>query len=277
MASQVVLITGCSSGIGRSLCWAFHRQGLQVVATARQLDAIADLQAAGMVTLALDVTQAAAIHTVVQTVIDQLGRIDILVNNAGYGLFGPLMEVSQAAIAQQFATHVFAPLQLIQAVAPGMKAQGSGLILNVGSISGILTTPFAGAYGGSKAALHRLSDALRVELAPFGIQVVTVQPGAIASRFGHNAQAATGTLKTDSWYGAIADKVTMRITLSQQDATPADEFAQKLVQRVMHPPLPATIRLGKKSLQLPFLKRWLPTRILDAILANRFGLTRNNL
>lgn len=90
----------------------------------------------------------------------ELGRIDILVNNAGYGLFGPLMDLSPAAIAQQFATHVFAPLYLTQAVAPVMKRQGRGIILNLGSISGILTTPFARAYRASKGALHRLSDAL---------------------------------------------------------------------------------------------------------------------
>jgi NAD(P)-dependent dehydrogenase (short-subunit alcohol dehydrogenase family) len=277
MASPVVLITGSSSGIGRSLCWAFHQQGAQVIATARRPAAIADLKAAGMATFSLDVTQTDAIQKVVAAVSSQFGRIDILVNNAGYGLFGPLMDLTEEAIAQQFATNVFAPLQLIQAVAPMMKAQQSGLILNIGSISGILTTPFAGAYGASKAALHRLSDALRVELAPFGIQVVTVQPGAIASQFSQNAQTpAASSLKADSWYGAIADKIQMRVTLSQQNATPADDFAQRLIAKVTQSPVPAEIRLGKKSLQLPLMKRWLPVKILDRLLAKRFGLRPEN-
>jgi NAD(P)-dependent dehydrogenase (short-subunit alcohol dehydrogenase family) len=140
-----------------------------------------------------------------------------------------------------------------------------------------LTTPFAGAYGASKAALHRLSDALRVELAPFGIQVVTVQPGAIASQFSQNAQTpAASSLKADSWYGAIADKIQMRVTLSQQNATPADDFAQRLIAKVTQSPVPAEIRLGKKSLQLPLMKRWLPVKILDRLLAKRFGLRPEN-
>ncbi len=170
-----------------------------------------------------------------------------------------------------------APLQLIQAVAPVMKTQGTGIIVNVGSMSGILTTPFAGAYGASKAALHHLSDALRIELAPFGIHVMTVQPGAIASRFGDNAHTSTENGQTASWYSAIADKIAMRATLSQQDATPAAELAQRVTQCIMQPPLPAELRLGKKSLQMPLLKRWLPTKILDALLAKRFGLTKDNL
>jgi len=260
MSPSVVLITGSSSGIGKALCREFHRQGFRVVATARRLETIADLKAAGMATLTLDVTQANDIHSVIKAVYETEGQIDVLVNNAGYGLFGPLMDLPQAAIAQQFATNVFAPLQLIQTVAPIMKAQGAGLILNIGSISGILTTPFAGAYGASKAALHRMSDALRVELAPFGIQVVTVQPGAIASNFGDNAQQSTTLASSfESWYAAIADQIHLRATLSQQDATTAAEFAQQLVKQVLTPPLPAEIRIGKQSFRLPFMKRWLPT------------------
>jgi NAD(P)-dependent dehydrogenase (short-subunit alcohol dehydrogenase family) len=278
MTSPVVLITGCSSGIGRSLCWEFHRRGFQVIATARQPAAIADLEAAGMLTLALDVTHTDTVQQVVKAAHEHTGRLDILINNAGYGLFGPLMDVSQEAIMQQFATNVFAPLQLIQTVAPIMKAQGSGLILNIGSISGILTTPFAGAYGAAKAALHHLSDALRVELAPFGIRVVTVYPGAIASQFGSNAQTTPlADPNSDSWYRAIADQVQSRATLSQQNATPAEVFAQQLVDQILVSSPPAEIRLGKKSFQLPFLKRWLPTKWLDRLLAKRFGLTQQNL
>lgn len=277
MTQKRVLITGCSSGIGRSLCGEFHCQGYAVIATARRLEAIADLQAAGMSTHPLDVTQSDQIRQLVETLQREGIAPDILVNNAGYGLFGPLMDLSPEAITAQFATNVVAPVQIVQAIAPLMKAQRHGIILNIASVSSVFTTPFAGAYAGSKAALRALSDALRMELAPFGIQVVTVHPGAIASDFGHNAQLPTSSQRSeDSWYAPIADKIQMRATLSQQNATPSDEFARQLVQTVMHAALPPEIWLGNKSRQLPLLKRWLPSRLLDRIQARRFGLTTLN-
>ena len=274
VTQRKVLITGCSSGIGRSLCQEFHRQGYTVIATARRLEAIADLHATGMAIYPLDVTQTAQIEQLVDTLQRDGLTPDILVNNAGYGLFGPLMELPPETIAAQFTTNVVAPIQLVQAIAPFMQAQGSGLILNIASVSSVFTTPFAGAYAGSKAALRALSEALRMELAPFGIQVVTVHPGAIASDFGNNAQLSTPPQESaKSWYTPIADKIQMRAKLSQQDATPSEEFAHQLVGKVKHSSLPPEIWLGKKSLQLPLLKRWLPSRLLDRIQAKQFGLT----
>ena len=270
-----VLITGCSSGIGRSLCQEFHRQGDIVIATARRPESIADLQAAGLSTYPLDVTDASQIGQLVET-LQAAGLVpDVLVNNAGYGLFGPVMDLSPEAIAAQFATNVTAPIQLVQAIAPLMKAQGSGLILNIASVSSVFTTPFAGAYAGSKAALRAFSEALRMELAPFGIQVVTVHPGAIASQFGDNAQLpAAPSWSTDSWYAPIADQIQRRATLSQHNATASSVFAQQLVKRVHQASMPPEIWLGKKSLQLPLLKRWLPTRLLDRWQSKRFGLNQ---
>lgn len=272
MSKSRVLITGCSSGIGRSLAWEFHHQGYAVIATARRVEAIADLQAAGMHTLPLDVTHAAQIHHLTETLQQQALIPNILVNNAGYGLFGPLMDLSPEAIAAQFATNVVAPIALVQAIAPLMQAQGSGLILNIASVSSVFTTPFAGAYAGSKAALRALSDALRMELAPFGLQVVTVHPGAIASDFGRNAQLSPSSPHDGSWYAPIAEKIQMRATLSQQNATSSEKLARQLVQKVANSAMPPEIWLGKKSLQLPLLKRWLPTRLLDRIQTKRFGL-----
>lgn len=278
MVSPLVLITGSSSGIGYALCQEFHQRGIRVIATARRLEALAPLKTQGMRTLPLDVTDAEAIAQVITTINHEAGPIDILINNAGYGLFGPLMDISPAAIAQQFDTHVFAPLQLIQAVAPGMKAQGSGLIVNIGSISGIMTTPFAGAYCASKAALHGISDALRMELAPFGIQVVTVQPGAIASNFGKNAlQSLSPSPAATSWYYPVRDEIQMRASLSQANATLAKDFAKQLVDQLLTDNIPPEIRLGKKSLQIPLLKKLLPTKILDNLLTKRFGLLKARL
>jgi NAD(P)-dependent dehydrogenase (short-subunit alcohol dehydrogenase family) len=273
MVRPVVLITGCSSGIGRALCEAFHCQNYRVVATARRPEALADLAAQGMLTLPLDVTDSAAIERAIDEVLTQEGRLDILVNNAGYGQFGPLIDVSPETMQQQFATNVFAPMELIQRVAPAMKAQGAGTIINIGSISGLVTTPFAGAYCASKAAFHAVSDALRLELKPFGINVVTVQPGAITSNFGRAGEASlSGWEGVNSWYGPLREQIRARASLSQSDGMAAQEFADHIVKRVTQGTPPARIRLGPKSQWLPLLQLALPTRWFEALLTRKFGL-----
>lgn len=275
MSSPVVLITGSSSGIGKALCWAFHHQGYRAIATARQLQPLADLKAAGIVTLPLDVTDPIAIQQVTETVLADQGRIDILINNAGFGQFGPLMDLSPTQLQDQFQTNVWAPLAMVQQIAPIMKQQGSGLIINIGSISGVVTTPFSGAYCASKAALHSLSEALRLELSPFGITVITVQPGAIQSNFGQASQQHLDQVITpNSWYAPFEQAIQARATLSQVNATPAETFAAQLVAKIQKPNPPAIIRLGKKSHWLPWVKQLLPARLLEFILKRRFNLNR---
>ena len=225
--------------------------------------------------MALDINDRQAVEKVVCSVIEAEGKIDILVNNAGFGQFGPLIDVGLDKLLLQFQTNVFAPLFLAQQVAPSMKEQGSGLIINIGSISGLVTTPFAGAYCASKAALHSLSEAMRMELAPFNIQVVTVQPGAIASGFGTSAERnLEEVVSSKSWYASLEPVIRARATLSQVAATPSDEFAAELVARVTKPNLPNVIRIGKKSLWLPWLKKLLPDRLMEFILRRKFGLSR---
>lgn len=268
-----VLITGCSSGIGEALCHAFQAQGAHVIATARRLESLAALQKQGIQTAALDVNSPAQIQALSEALLAEHGTVDILINNAGFALIGPSIELQAEDLRAQFETNLIAPLLLAQALSPAMKAAGQGKIVNIGSISGIATTPFSGAYCASKAALHAFSDALRMELAAFGIQVITVQPGAIASQFGATAaRQAAQVLKPNSWYQALESQIIKRAELSQQGATPAAEFARQLVDTLLQPQPPAVIRLGKKSLYLPLIKRWLPDRVLDKILKKKFGL-----
>jgi short-subunit dehydrogenase len=268
---KVVLITGCSSGIGEALALAFKKQGHMVHATARRQEALSALASAGMATHSLEVTDETACKRVVDDVVKKSGRIDVLVNNAGYGAFGPLAELPLAEMRRQLEVNVVAPLGLIQKVAPVMARQKGGLIVNIGSVSGVLATPFSGAYCASKAALHLMSDALRMELAPFGIRVVIVQPGAITSRFGEGASAsAETTIRPDSLYAACEKAIRKRATLSQQGAMDAGEFASGIVALLdSGRPL---LRLGPKSALLPFLERWLPVKIRDRYLARKFGL-----
>jgi len=182
----VALITGCSSGIGRALADGFKAAGYQVWASARKDGDVAQLRAAGFTAVQLDVNDAQALEQLGERINQEHGGLDVLVNNAGYGAMGPLLDGGVAAMQRQFETNVFAIVGVTRALFPVLR-RAKGLVVNIGSVSGVLVTPFAGAYCASKAAVHALSDALRMELAPFGIRVMEVQPGAIASSFAKNA------------------------------------------------------------------------------------------
>ncbi len=275
-ASTVVLITGCSSGIGRALAEEFNHRGYRVYATARELSAIEDLAAKQIKIARLDVTDEPEIAEAVHHILTQESHIDILVNNAGYGAMGPLLDISKAALQRQFETNVFGLMSLVHQVTPAMIDQGGGVIVNIGSISGIFPTPFSGAYCASKSAVHTLSDVLRVELAPFNIDVITVQPGAIQSNFGNAAtEQLEGILKPDSVYGELEEGIRDRANLSQLNALSTEAFAKILVTHMQNGRSRKPIlRIGKQSILLPFLKRWLPVRWLDQLLIKRFRLDR---
>jgi NAD(P)-dependent dehydrogenase (short-subunit alcohol dehydrogenase family) len=270
---QSVLITGCSSGIGEALAHEFHRRGHRVIATARRLESLQALAALGVRTLALDVNDAQSIAVALCALRLEFGHLDMLVNNAGYGQFGAVLDSEPQDLRRQFETNVIAPVALSRAFLPMLRNSDAGCIVNVGSISGIVTTPFAGVYCASKAALHALSDAMRMELAPFGVRVVTVQPGGIASKFGATGESKL-RLPADSIYAPIAKFVLGRAKLSQRDATPVDEFARDVVAHLLRPGAGSICRTGAQSTRLPLLKRWLPTRVLDEKLKKLFGLNR---
>ncbi|WP_323845554.1 SDR family oxidoreductase [Microbulbifer magnicolonia] len=275
---RVALITGCSSGIGRELALALHRRGTIVIATARRPESLQELADLGIATEALDVNSQADINRVVHALKAAYGRLDILVNNAGYGQMGPLLEVDTRALENQFRTNVFAPMALIRACVPLMRSERRGLVCNIGSVSGVMPTPFSGAYCASKAALHTLSEVLRLELKPFGIRVMTVQPGAIASEFGRHAEVSLrGLLAPDSWYKRQEEAVRARAQESQQNATLASTMAKRLVKEMLRKRPPATVRIGNKSRLLPWMARWLPRRLRDWIIARRFQLRRVSL
>jgi short-subunit dehydrogenase len=267
------LITGCSSGIGRALAEEFERREHVVYATARRVEALEDLAARGIRTAALDVNDSASIDALMARLEEDGVTVTTLVNNAGYGAMGPLAELPLDELRLQFETNVFAIVTLIQAVVPGMVERRSGRIVNVGSVSGVLATPFSGAYCASKAAVHALSDSLRTELAPFGIRVVTVQPGAIQSQFGATASAGVAR-RSLSLYEPVADAIAARSEASQDKPTPADVFARKLADAVLAENPKPLVRIGRASSLLPFLKRWVPTRLLDRSLSRRFHLER---
>ncbi|PQA44802.1 SDR family oxidoreductase [Amnimonas aquatica] len=273
--SRTVLITGCSTGIGRALALELHGRGLTVCATARRPETLAELHAAGLRTYALDVCSPASIAALAEQLAADGLVPDALVNNAGYGAMGPLLELPSDELQRQFDTNVFALMAVTRAFVPGMIARRRGLVVNVGSVSGVLPTPFSGAYCATKAAVHALSDALRIELAPFGVDVLVVQPGGIESQFGATAGQGASERRGDlALYAPLAAAIDARAAASQQNATPAAEFARQLADAMQAGRPAPVVRIGHGSFIMPQLKRWLPTRVLDRVLARRFGLDR---
>lgn len=277
--TQCILITGCSSGIGAALAREFHRRGHTVYATARRVESLASLQQAGLRTLALDVNDDASIAAALAVVHNEQGRLDVLVNNAGFSQVGAVLDLTRDDLRRQYETNVIAPVAVARAALPLLRAAARGggrtagpVIANIGSIVGLFTTPFAGAYCSSKAALHALSDALRMEVAPFGIQVVTVQPGGVLSSFGAHAEAAI-QLPADSLYRGVEKGIHARAQAGQVGATPAEVFVVPVVDALLQAPPPVRVRGGKGSTLFPLLKLLLPTRRFDAILSRKFGLS----
>jgi NAD(P)-dependent dehydrogenase (short-subunit alcohol dehydrogenase family) len=188
--STAVLITGCSSGIGRATAKHLAQRGHVVYASARRLESIADLEADGCRLLALDVTDEASMAAAVQAVEAEHGAVGALVNNAGYSQSGAIETVPLDEVRRQFETNVFGLVRMCQLVLPAMRAQRSGRIVNISSIGGTLVFPGGGFYHATKYAVEALSDALRFELKGFGIQVVIVEPGIIRSRFAEAVSSA---------------------------------------------------------------------------------------
>ncbi|MDP9711343.1 UNVERIFIED_ORG: NAD(P)-dependent dehydrogenase (short-subunit alcohol dehydrogenase family) [Pseudomonas fluorescens] len=268
----VALITGCSSGIGRALADAFKGAGYEVWASARKAEDVAALSAAGFTAVQLDVNDNAALEQLAERINQQHGGLDVLINNAGYGAMGPLLDGGVAAMQRQFETNVFSIVGVTRALFPVLR-RAKGLVVNVGSVSGVLVTPFAGAYCASKAAVHALSDALRMELAPFGIRVMEVQPGAIQSSFAKNAgHEAEQLINEQSPWFPLREGIRARAKASQDKPTPASEFAAELFKAVQQSKPPRLIRIGNGSRALPLLATLLPKGLLESTLMKRFGL-----
>ena len=270
-----VLITGCSSGIGAAMARELKQRGHRVYATARRAETLAPLSEHGIETLALDVNDDNTIAAAFDKVRADAGQLDMLVNNAGFSQVGAVLDLSREDLRRQYETNVIAPVAVTRAALPLLRAaasrNGEAMVVNIGSIVGVFTTPFAGAYCSSKAAIHSLSDAMRMELKPFGIQVVMVQPGGVKSAFGDHAEEAV-RLPDESVYKPMEAGIMARAQAGQQGAMPTDAFVTGVIDELLSSKTPAIIRGGKNSTRLPLMKRWMPTSVFDSLLARTFGL-----
>ncbi|HEX6243317.1 MAG TPA: SDR family oxidoreductase [Polyangiales bacterium] len=273
LQDQVILITGCSSGIGQALAKELASRGHTVFASARKLDTLAELRGPKLQGLALDVTDDASIADAVSQVVAGAGRVDMVINNAGFNPFGPLAEVPLADVRRLFETNVVGPLALIQAVFPHMAQRRSGRIVNVGSVVGLLPTPFAGPYCASKASVHMLSEVLRMEVEPFGVQVIEVQPGAVRSSIADKGSVGIERYQSDaSRYRAVAGGIEKRAQTSQDRPMETSDFAREVSDALLADTAPRVVRKGRGANLYPALSH-LPGTARDRFLAKQFGLS----
>jgi NAD(P)-dependent dehydrogenase (short-subunit alcohol dehydrogenase family) len=274
--SKAVLITGCSTGIGRATAIMLAAKGWPVYATARKLEAIKDLEAKGCKTLALDVCDEQSMRAAVQAVEQAHGAVGVLVNNAGYGLEGCFEETPMEEVRRQFETNVFGLTRMCQLVLPGMRKQRWGRIVNLSSVGGRLTLPGGAFYHATKHAVEALSDAMRFELRDFGIDVVVIEPGPIKTEFGNTAIAAVGRVKQDSspytaFNAAVAGKIHEAFEGWMAIAAGAPEDVAKAIEHAVSADRPRTryaITAAAKSMM--FLRRWLPDRAFDGFLGTQY-------
>lgn len=273
--SRAVLITGCSSGIGRAAAERLSGAGWPVYAAARDVEDIADLAARGCRPLPLDVTDEGSMRAAVEEVERAEGAVGVLVNNAGYSQSGAIEAVPMERVRRQFETNVFGLVRMCQLVLPGMRRQGWGRIVNLSSMGGRLTFPGGGYYHATKHAVEAISDALRFEVAGFGVEVVVIEPGLIRTRF---AETATGSLDglraPDDPYGAFEAAVA-RVTRENYERGPflglggGPGVVAETIERAISSERPRARYAVTPSAHLFMgLRRLLPDRAWDALLGH---------
>ena len=270
LADQVIIVTGASSGIGEAIARRLARSGAQLVLTARRADRLQAIANEGdpggkrILVVAADITLAADRQRVVDRTIDHFGRIDALVNNAGYGQRGPLERVAIDAVRRNFEVNVFSLIALTQLVIPHLRPQGHGRIINIGSVAGRIARPLSSVYDSTKHALEALTDGLRGELRPFGIDIVMIRPGYIASEFAESANAVSADALDDPGpYAPYVDAYRKGYSRKRRFARPPDTIA-RLVERALTAARPSTHYSGPAHAKVFLFLRWLlPARWFD--------------
>lgn len=263
---RTVLITGCSSGIGRATALAFLERGWSVYATARDPADVADLEERGCETAQLDVTVPDHVEAAVDRLLDEAGHIDCLVNNAGYSQTGAVEEIPASDVRYQFDVNVFGPHRLVRAVLPHMRERGRGTIITVSSTGGRVVIPGYGVYCATKHAVEGLHDALRAETAPFGIDVVLVEPGFTRSQYYETAAETLGDVADpESPYEPLYDRLgTLRDRALRYVAVEPETAAGVIVAATEAERPAARYPVGLHA-RLILLARWLPDRLFDRL------------
>ncbi|KRE39157.1 short-chain dehydrogenase [Janibacter sp. Soil728] len=273
-SQKVALVTGASSGIGQATVLRLHAAGFIVYGVARRIERMAHLEKQGIKTLAMDVTDEESTTLGIKQILAQTGRIDVLVNNAGYGSYGAVEDVPLEEARRQFEVNLFGAARLIQLVLPGMRERRSGTIVNVTSMGGKIYTPFGAWYHATKFAFEAFSDCLRLETKEFGIDVVIIEPGAIATEFN---SIVADHLDEASGAGAYAKqtKSVAEVTRSESTAKRASSpevIANTIVKAAAAGRPKTRYAVGSGARPLLFIHRCLPTRAYDALMRRMTGM-----
>ncbi|KAI1003161.1 hypothetical protein K3495_g5039 [Podosphaera aphanis] len=271
MVEKSVLITGTSEGsIGSALAIEFHRRGLRVFATARNLAKVKHLERLGLEIIPLDVTDSTSILAAVKSVTDRTGgSLDILVNNAGGGFTSPLLDADLTAAKKVFDLNLFAPLAVTQAFIP-LLVNAHGLVVNIGSIAGALPYPWQGIYNASKAAVNQLTETLRIELAPLGVRTMLVVTGIIKTNFVANLPTKA-VLPTNSFYWPAREEVT-EVMQGKEAAVigmDVEQYAQAVVRNALKRRPTMRLWIGYASKRVFWWHTLASQAILDRLLRNR--------
>jgi Short-chain dehydrogenases of various substrate specificities len=268
MQNKVALVTGASSGIGEATARQLNALGYTVYAAARRLERMHHLKQQGINSIALDLTDDASMQSAITEIVTQCGRLDLLVNNAGYGSYGAVEEVPLAEAQAQFDVNVFGAVRLIQLALPQMRAQGSGTIINITSMGGKLHTPLGAWYHGTKFALEGISDSLRLELEPLGIDVVVVEPGGVRTEW---AEIAAQKLLSTSGAGPYAAQAkamaqSMMGEMSRKYQSSPELIAQTIVKAATarRPKTRYVVGMGASPLLL--MRKILSDRAFDCLM-----------
>ena len=266
MSTSVALVTGASSGIGEATARRLHSMGYTVYAAARRVDRMSGLAELGVRTLPADLTDDAAAVGLIERIIADTGRIDVLVNNAGYGSYGSLEDVPMDEARRQVEINLFALARLTQLVLPHMRAQHSGYIVNISSMGGKFGEPLGSWYHATKFAVEGLSDSIRMELAPLGIDVVVIEPGAIRTEWGPIAARSVLDRSGDGPYAQQARLTAKMLAAGEHQGSSPDVIADAIGRAVTarRPRTRYAVGSGAKPM---LLAAWLlPDRILDRML-----------
>src|SRR5215475_397746 len=281
---KVVLITGATDGLGKAAAILLAERGYRVYAAGRskekraQLDQLAQSKNLPMKSLELDVTSDDSTHAAVHQVLAEAGAIDVLINNAGLGYMAVVEELKMEDMRQQFETNVFGVLRVTQAVLPHMRERRSGRILMISSVAGLVSPPTYGAYSASKHALEGLSNSLRLELYPFNIEVVLIEPGYIVTNFQQTASELArpyAEASSSSPYAKVYSGAWDRANKGRGDSKTTPEDCARVMLHAIETPSPNP-RYGVTPLArtVKFGKRFLSDKMMDSILRKKYGINR---
>jgi NAD(P)-dependent dehydrogenase (short-subunit alcohol dehydrogenase family) len=273
MTERVALVTGASSGIGEATAARLHDAGFATYAVARRVERMRALAAAGVTTFAMDVTDDASMTEGIQRIIAERGRIDVLVNNAGYGSYGAVENVPIDEARRQFEVNVFGLARLVQLVAPHLREQRSGRIINVGSVGGKYYEPLGAWYHATKFAVEGFSDSLRLELAPYGIQVVIIEPGPIRTEWNTLAREHLVASSAGTAYEDQAEAVRARMESGDRPMlSSGPDVVAKAIVRAATARRPRTrYPVGRGATAIVTARRLLPDRALDAVISRLYS------